>query len=157
MKKGTIEKIIKELNNGKQPKIMFGKDIVDLDIPVSPNQYGNIISLSKLDDMSDESLNVYEVVINLEKFYDYNKALDDHSWKDNKTNTFTASAEEAGAYPKNHIVKFYIDDMTNEPEDFCNLVYIRENQEKEKLFDEFLNSNSTYTYVEWLENCILGI
>lgn len=167
MKKEIVEHIIAEVNNGKHPKIMFGKGIEGLEISASVGQYGDIISITKesMDLGRHEKDYIYEVRISLEKYYEYNKTIDDHSWFNQETQEYTFSAEEAGHYPENHVVILYIDEE-DEGFDMTQWVFtLIEEEAVKNLFEEceaYIHSQNEInqeilTYISWLEQNVLEL
>lgn len=157
MKKESVEKVLTMLKDGKFPKVIFGNEALDIDLPIAQNAMGRIIHMSVEEDMSDDSSTCYCVRVNLEDFYEHNKSVDDKGWKDVNSGEFCLSAEEAGVYPKNHIITFYIDDITDEDKSESFLIKLVDESEDEEInvYDFYLQDHrEKQSYMEWLEEMV---
>lgn len=100
-----------------------------------------LISVEEERDEADEPV-YYRLLFDMTDFVEYNKTKAKNTWYDSNRNA-TLTWFETSMYPKNNIEKFYCD-----PQDD---IFEELEESQSTLYSEWLISDSTLTYVRWLE------
>lgn len=139
--------LFKELNKlmkaGIKPIIEFTSLVEDLDSGAECGMRGVVESIR----ISRDDNDCFEVTINMEKYFEYNKQLMTHTWLNKSTGEYDVTSIEGGWYPKNHVVEIF--DSVNDQDEY-NFILLTGNSEV--LYDEyFKEKNRNELYVNWLE------
>lgn len=140
----TVKQIYELILQGVKPIVQFSDNIADFDEEsVDPNMRCKIIKASK------EHGNLIRFEIDLKGFEDYNKSVARANWFDENGEP-RLTWFETDKYPKDGIDAIYIDIEADAP-------FILVKNESIELFNQYLNSKSQLSYIEWLEETIIKI
>lgn len=137
MKSKELYELVRQ---GKKPVIKFNKGVYDYcDDSFDPLMIGRITGVSI------EFEDSYRFLVDLNDYEAHNRSVALYDWKDKNGNP-TLTWFDTVYYPKDGIEVMYL------PGDYSfNIEDVFDFVEENSLFQEFLNSKTNLTYVEWLE------
>ncbi len=129
------------VNDGIFPVVTFTKDIVNCEGYFEPGMRGRLRSVRNSGD------DVVIFTVDLSEFEEFNKQFETANYYD-KNHVACLNAREAGLY--NVKEQYYAD---------CDLeAYIEiEEPHRLKIYEEYKQSGSELTYVQWLEDNVVGL
>lgn len=148
MKASEISKLVEMLSNGVKPVVYFTKKIVELEGYFDPGMRATVIAAYQ--NVSEES---YTVVFDVTDHNDYNVKLEVVNFYGVKESDPKLTASQAGWNPLtrkggNGSEEYYFAGF-DETEYF-----VLAQSGNTSLYSEFVKSESTSTYVEWLEQSL---
>lgn len=136
MKSNELFQLVRD---GKHPIVKFTKDIYEyVEESVDPHMMGKIVQATQ------EYEDSYRFLLDLNGFEEHNKSVASRDWRDSSGEP-KLTWFETSFYPKDGIEAVYLP---------INIELPLEIIEDNSLLSEYLSSQSTFSYVEWLEEQI---
>lgn len=126
--------------DGVHPVVTFGKGIDDLESYPESGMRARVVGV----DLSD--CDVYKLKVDYSEFDDFNKQFESANYYD-KSGQATLNAREAGYYKVEDVL--YVDPGIETP-------WVVEEADRLKVFARFKQEGVGLTYVQWLEDQVIG-
>lgn len=134
--------LMSSVGNGNLPVVEFNEQIYESD--VDDVEKG---MRAKLIDVGNEEDGSYQLTFDLKGFEVFNNNFEKPIYAD-KSGNYTLKWSETIFYPKNGIYTTYLYDGFDSFFDFVDDM---------SLYNEYINSNSGYSYVRWLEEKVINL
>jgi len=136
-----VKELCERIKQGWKPIVRFTDVVADSDSQFEKGQMGEIVSYKLY------SKDIVEFIISELNYQEYNKTLEHPIWYDNDGITLLRKSELEKRKESDSIYE----DIDSNP---CNFIVLQD--ERTRLFNQYIKERQNETYVEWLEDKLIG-